>query len=56
MAMYIYQAWRSIGYRLVLTIACSFGPGRALTNTNVSAVIGAALLKVAGAARPVTPP
>ena len=25
------QAWRSISYRLVLTIACSFGPGAALT-------------------------
>ena len=40
------QAWRSIGYRLILTIACSFGPGRALTNTGVSAVIGAALVEL----------
>ena len=40
------QAWRSIGYRLMLTIACSFGPGRALTNTGVSAVIGAALVEL----------
>ena len=40
------QAWRSISYRLIITIACSFGPGAALTNTNISAVIGAALVKL----------
>ena len=40
------QAWRSISYRLLLTIACSFGPGAALTNTNVAAVIGAGLVKL----------
>ena len=37
---------RSIGYRLIFTIACFFGPGRALTNTGVSAVIGAALVEL----------
>ena len=40
------QAWRSISYRLILVIACSFGPGVALTNTNVSYVIGAALVRL----------
>uniref|UniRef100_A0A7S2NPS7 Citrate transporter-like domain-containing protein n=1 Tax=Haptolina brevifila TaxID=156173 RepID=A0A7S2NPS7_9EUKA len=40
------QAWRSISYRLVLTIAASFGPGAALTSTNLSAVIGAALVEL----------
>ena len=33
-------------YLRILTIACSFGPGRALTNTGVSAVIGAALVEL----------
>ena len=40
------QAWKSISYRLILTIACSFGPGAALANTNVSTVIGVTLLKL----------
>jgi len=40
------QAWRSIGYRTMLTIACSFGPGTALTNTGVSSVIGAGLVEL----------
>lgn len=32
--------------RLILTIAASFGPGAALTNTNLSAIIGAALVEL----------
>jgi len=40
------QAWGSIGYRLLLTIACSFGPGAALTNTNVAAIIGTGLIEL----------
>lgn len=40
------QAWRSVGYRLLLTIACSFGPGAALTNTNIAAVIGAGIVQL----------
>jgi len=40
------QAWRSISYRLVLTIACSFGPGAALTNTGVAAALGAGLVEL----------
>ncbi|EOD32728.1 hypothetical protein EMIHUDRAFT_455996 [Emiliania huxleyi CCMP1516] len=39
-------AWRSISYRLVLTIACSFGPGAALTNTGVAAALGAGLVEL----------
>ena len=40
------QAWGSIGYRLLLTIACSFGPGAALTNTNVATIIGTGLIEL----------
>jgi len=40
------QAWGSIGYRTLLTIACSFGPGAALTNTHVSTIIGTGLLEL----------
>ena len=40
------QAWGSIGYRLLLTIACSFGPGAALTNTNVATLIGTGLIEL----------
>lgn len=31
----------------MLTIACSFGPGTALTNTNVAAVFGVGLVQLA---------
>ena len=37
------QAWRSINYRVLLTIMCSFGLGSALSNTGVSNVIASAL-------------
>ena len=37
------QAWRSISYRLVLCVACSFGPGKALTNTGLAKFAGVAL-------------
>ena len=40
------QAWGAISYRLLLTIACSFGPGAALTNTNVAPFLGALLAKL----------
>ena len=42
------QAWRSISYRLVLCVACSFGPGKALTNTGVADFAGVALLSLQG--------
>lgn len=41
------QAWRAISYRLLLTISSSFGPGAALTNTGVAAVLGFLITKVA---------
>jgi len=40
------QAWGSIGYRTLLTVACSFGPGAALTNTHVSTIIGTGLIEL----------
>ena len=40
------QAWRSIKYRVLLTIACSFGLGNALKNTGVSAMLASALMHV----------
>ena len=40
------QAWRSINYRVLLTIAMAFGPGEALSDTNVSAVVGAGLTEL----------
>ena len=45
------QAWRSISYRLVLCVACSFGPGKALTNTGVADFAGVALLSLQGLGR-----
>ena len=41
------QAWRAISFRLLLTIAASFGPGAALTNTNVADVLGYLLSRLA---------
>ena len=40
------QAFRAIDYRVMLTIASSFGLGAALQNTNVSALVGVALTEV----------
>jgi hypothetical protein len=41
------QAWRSISFRVLLTIACSFGLSSALTNTHVSAVLASGLVAMA---------
>jgi di/tricarboxylate transporter len=38
------QAWRSISFRILLTIACSFGISSALTNTHVAAALATALV------------
>jgi hypothetical protein len=38
------QAWRSISFRVLLTIACSFGVSSALTNTHVSAALATGLV------------
>ena len=46
------QAWRSINYRVLLTIAASFGLGSALQNTNVSALIAQGLVKFGEASGP----
>ena len=40
------QAFRAISFRVLLTIAASFGPGAALSNTYVSDVVGYALGKL----------
>jgi di/tricarboxylate transporter len=41
------QAWRSISFRVLLTIACSFGLSSALTNTHVSAALATGLVAMA---------
>jgi hypothetical protein len=41
------QAWRSISFRVLLTIACSFGLSSALTNTHVAAVLADGLVGLA---------
>jgi len=41
------QAWRAISFRVLLTIACSFGLSAALTNTHVSAVLASGLVRLA---------
>jgi di/tricarboxylate transporter len=43
-AMTLNQAWRAINYRVILTVACSFGPGKALTNTGLAKFAGVALM------------
>ena len=42
-AMTLDQAWRAINYRVLLVVACSFGPGKALTNTGLAKFAGVAL-------------
>ena len=42
------QAWRAINYRILLVVACSFGPGKALTNTGLAKFAGVALLSLQG--------
>jgi hypothetical protein len=42
-AMTLDQAWRAINYRVLLVVACSFGPGKALTNTGLAKFVGVAL-------------
>jgi len=41
------QAWRSISFRVLLTIACSFGLGSALQETHVSAILASGLIVLA---------
>jgi di/tricarboxylate transporter len=41
------QAWRSISFRVLLTIACSFGLSSALTNTHVAAAMASGLVAMA---------
>jgi di/tricarboxylate transporter len=41
------QAWRSISFRVLLTIACSFGLSSALTNTHVAAALASGLVAMA---------
>jgi hypothetical protein len=43
-AMTLDQAWRAINYRVLLVVACSFGPGKALTNTGLAKFAGVALM------------
>ena len=51
-ALTVEQAWNAINYRVLITIASSFGLGSGLENTNVSALIAHGLVqfgKVSGA-------
>ncbi|KAL1519340.1 hypothetical protein AB1Y20_022866 [Prymnesium parvum] len=48
------QAWASISYRVLITIAASFGLGSALKNTHISNLLADALISLSGSVPHVT--